>query len=121
MNNYPTVESAVGDAQYELPYAITVLPTAVPHAALEQSRTPYQKLTLLQRHFGSGESHPKAENCPIILVIHVWPQKGREAIPVTVEIPACVALAAAQYALPYAMTVLATAVPQAPFEQSRMP
>ena len=35
--------------------------------------------------------------------------------------PVWVAVADEQYALPKAITVLATAVPQAPFEQSRIP
>jgi hypothetical protein len=38
-----------------------------------------------------------------------------------VLVTVCVADAVEQYALPKAITVLATAVPQAPLEQSRMP
>jgi len=49
----------------------------------------------------------------------VWPQEGREPTPVVVGV--WVANAVEQYALPKEMTVLATAVPQAPFEQSRRP
>ena len=53
------------------------------------------------------------------------PQAGRLLSPgtavVMVVVGMWVAVADEQYALPNAITVLATAVPQAPFEQSRIP
>lgn len=52
------------------------------------------------------------------LLKHVWPHEGRAAMPVAVVVGFTVAAADEQYAVWKAMTVLATAVPQAPFEQS---
>lgn len=53
------------------------------------------------------------------------PQAGNADSPGTavemVVVATWVAVAVEQYALPKAITVLATAVPQAPFEQSRSP
>jgi hypothetical protein len=53
------------------------------------------------------------------------PQAGKADSPGTavamVVLAMCVAVAVEQYELPKAITVLATAAPQAPFEQSRSP
>jgi hypothetical protein len=53
------------------------------------------------------------------------PQAGNEDSPgtavVIVVVGTWVAVADEQYALPKAITVLATSAPQAPFEQSRRP
>jgi hypothetical protein len=56
----------------------------------------------------------------------VIPQAGKldspaTAVAMVVVAATWVAVADEQYALPKAITVLATAVPQAPFEQSRIP
>jgi hypothetical protein len=96
-----------------------VLATAVPHAPFEQSRIPKPKFTLLQRQEGSGVAHPREEYWAIKALKHVWPHDGKAAIPVAVA--RAVAEAEAQYELSYAIRVLATAVPHAPFEQSRIP
>ncbi len=60
-----------------------------------------------------------------MLLKQVWPQEGREAIPAAVAVAVAAAVwvadAVEQYAPPKAITVLPTAAPQAPFEQSRMP
>lgn len=121
MHQRTTYGAAVADAQYELPYAMTVDATAVPHAPSAQSRSPYPKLTFSQRHEGTGLAHPSAEYCATTLLKHVCPHDGSAASPVVVAV--CVANAAAQYALPKAMALLAAAasVPQAPLEQSRRP
>jgi hypothetical protein len=54
----------VEDTRYELPYAMTVGATAVPHAPSAQTLGPYSKLTFSQRHEGTELAHPNAEYCP---------------------------------------------------------
>jgi hypothetical protein len=78
---------ALAEEQYALPYAMIVLATAVPQAALAQSLMPKPKLLLLQRQYASGVEHPREENCASILLKQVWPQEGREPRPVVVVLP----------------------------------
>jgi hypothetical protein len=77
---------AIADEQYALSYAMTLVASEAPQAALEQSRTPYPKLTLLQRQEGSGVVHPRLTYCAITLLKQVWPQEGRELIAGSVEL-----------------------------------
>lgn len=115
--------------QYALPKAITVLATSVPQAPFEQSRSPNPKLALLQRQYASKGEHPKVEYWASMLLKQSCPQAGRldspgidvSALEVLAITPVWVAVAVEQYALPKAITVLATSAPQAPLEQSRRP
>lgn len=116
--------AAVAEAHHNEPKEMTVLATAVPQAPLEQSLSPYSKLTFLQRQAGSGEEQPSWEYCASMFWKQTCPHEGRAAMAVTVaaeDVEAGVgkvvraAVADAQYDDPKAMTVLATAVPQAPF------
>lgn len=93
---------AVADAQYALPYAMTVLATAVPHAPLEQSRNPYPKFAFSHRHAASCSlAHPSSEYCASILLKHNWPHDGKAAIPVAVAVAVVVTVPAQlQKALP---------------------
>lgn len=59
---------------------MTVLATAVPHAPFEQSLIPKPKFTLLHKHEGSGELHPRDEYCPIRLLKQSWPHDGNDEI-----------------------------------------
>ena len=86
---------------------------------MEQSLIPLPKFWFLHRHAAAGCEQPSAEYCATMLLKQVWPQEGRAVKSVAVAV--CVAKAVEQYALPTEMTVLATEVPQAPLEQSRMP
>lgn len=118
---------AVADAQYELPKAMTVLATSGPHAPLEQSRSPYLKLTLPHRQAAScALAHPSGPYWASMLLKHSWPHDGRAATPVAVDVAGAVAAAVParlQRALPYAMVLLAaaTSAPHAPLLQSRTP
>ena len=74
---------------------------------------------------------PRDEYCANMLLKQVWPHAGSWAMEVglpekleddvSVTVALAVAVADAQYPLSNAITVLATAVPQAALEQSRMP
>ncbi len=88
------VAVAVADAQYALPYAMTVLATAVPQAPLEQSRRPYPKFTFSHRQAASCSlAQPSDEYCASMLLKHSWPHDGRAASPVAVEVALAVARA----------------------------
>lgn len=87
----PTYEAAVADAQYELPYAMTIDATAVPQAPSAQSRRPLLKSALLQRQYESwGLSQPRVEYCASMLLKQVWPYAGRSDSPGTAVLRAVV-------------------------------
>ena len=68
---------------------------------------------------GSGEVQPRVLYWASMLLKQVWPHAGSSATDEGAEAwVVTVAVADAQYAVSNAITVLATAVPQAPLAQS---